>query len=139
MIIIAAMRCHTFPGEYYAVVETDGEWERQLREAAAFARATLGSALYALELWDYRLQVFSETDMRKAMLSEEKYKGREDVWLTILPDGSALPDLSEVLTISCPTILVTKEGFHWQCYPKHDDEILESAGVRWREFERGDA
>jgi hypothetical protein len=137
MIIIAAIGRRVLPGEYYAVVETDGVWERQLQKAAAAARATLGSDFYALELWDYRLQVFSETDVRKAMLSEEKYKGREGAWLTILPDGLALPALSEALAISCPTVLVMEEGFHWQCYPKHGDDLVESAGVPWAEFEKG--
>jgi hypothetical protein len=137
MIIIAAMRWREDPGAYYAVVKTDGEWERQLQKAAAVARAALGSDLYALELWDYRLQVFSKTDMRKAMLSEEEYKDLENAQLLILPDWPALSASSEGLAISCPTILVTKEGFHWQCYPKHGDDLVESAEVPWAEFEKG--
>jgi hypothetical protein len=123
--------------DYYAVVETGGAWEKQLRQAAVVARETLGSDFYALECWDYRLAVFDHTELFRVTLSPDEQHYLEEVRLLILYEARPLPTWSSALAIACPTIVVTEGGCHWQCFPKHSGNSLESKGVLWAEFEKG--
>lgn len=54
-----------------------------------------------------------------------------------LPDDFVMPDDCTVARTECDKLLISADGFWWECYPKHCDRKVHSCLVQWKALDNG--
>jgi len=126
----------------YAIVTMSKELRTVLRNRrSAFLLAEgADQNIYKISYWDYSVVWYDyfnfveDAEEGRALLGDVQISELDDKGWIVVDDDFGLPEVLRSRH-ECDQLVVTCDGFWWECIPKHTDSRAATARIEWSEFE----